>query len=452
MAAEMSRSRQCVIWFGLPRRHEREALAAAGWQVRVAMAAEGIGLRGEDIVVGLMDLRDDRADRLERLEQVALRHGYLPLVALAPGGEAIAGVARVLARCVETLFAPLDLARLIRVLDAIVGVRHAGSQRGLDALVGRSPAMRATRSAIRKFAPVDLPVLITGDTGTGKEVAARALHELSARHAMPFCALNCGALASGLVQSELFGHERGAFTGAAARRAGLFETAQGGTVFLDEIGDLPLDTQASLLRVLQEGTLERLGSHQPIAIDVRVLAATNLDLERAVADGRFRSDLFYRLNVLRLHMPGLAERGADVLLLAQHFLDGFRARHGGRARAFSPQARRAMRGCAWPGHVRELLNRVQRAAVVAETELIGVDDLGLADVPAGALATTRADAEAAGTGTLDTARHAAEREAILDCLRESGFNISQTARRLKISRVTVYRLCRRHGLELHKLR
>ena len=190
-------------------------------------------------------------------------------------------------------------------------------------------ACGAQRAA--QFAPVELPVLVTGETGTGKELAAHALHALSGRAGKPFIAVNCGAIPASLVQSELFGHERGSFTGADKRQIGVFEAAHGGTVFLDEVGDLPAEAQTSLLRVLQEGTFERVGSSQPLRADVRVLAATHVELEHAVAQGRFRSDLYYRLNVLRLLMPPLRERGADVQLLAEHFLRCFRLRHSVRA-------------------------------------------------------------------------------------------------------------------------
>jgi DNA-binding NtrC family response regulator len=295
---------------------------------------------------------------------------------------------------------------------------------------------------IRKFAPVELPLLITGETGTGKEMAARALHRLSARSARPFAAINCGAMPANLVQSELFGHERGSFTGATSRRIGHFESAAGGTVFLDEIGDLPLDAQTNLLRILQEGTLERVGSCQSIHVDVRVLAATHVDLEKAVAEGRFREDLFYRLNVLRLRMPPLRERAGDIELLAQQFLEAFRENYSTRARAFSAGARRAMNAFAWPGNVRELMNRVQRAAVVADDALITAADLEL----------DQEDPDAARRPTLGSARISAEREAIVDCLRASAFNISECARRLRVSRVTVYRLCKKHRLALDELR
>ena len=249
---------------------------------------------------------------------------------------------------------------------------------GHRAIWGESQAIGTLLHNLRKFAPVELPLLITGETGTGKEVAARTLHQLSPRQDRPFAAINCGALPANLVQSELFGHERGSFTGATSRRIGHFESADGGTVFLDEIGDLPLDAQTNLLRVLQEGTIERIGSCRSIRVDVRVLAATHVDLEKAVAQGRFREDLFYRLNVLRLRMPPLRERGSDVDL--------------------------------------------------------------------------NADAPGTDRDSLGGARTLAEREAIVDCLRASAFNISECARRLRVSRVTVYRLCKKHQLVLDELR
>lgn len=450
MAVVPALSTQCVIWFGKPLHHERDVLGAAGWHVRAADAEDGIGLRGGDTVVGLLDMRDHRAgghdqvsqrEQWDQLEQLTADHDYLSLVALVPGDtDGLPYSHRLLDQCSEVLTAPVDLSRLIHALGRLVQVPRADPPHVLDTLIGTSAAMRRVHASIRKYAPVDLPVLITGQTGTGKDVAARAIHDLSNRRHAPFAAINCGALAPNLIQSELFGHERGAFTGATARRTGLFETADGGTVFLDEIGDLPLDAQTNLLRVLQEHSLQRVGSHEDVAVDVRVLAATNLDLEAAVTAGRFRSDLFYRLNVLRLHMPPLHERGNDILLLAEHFLQQFREKHPTRARSFASAAQKALLGFGWPGHVRELINRVQRAAVTAEAELITPEELGLGG------------AAPEGNSALEVAREVAEREAILACLRESGFNISETARRLKVARVTVYRLCRKHGLDLAQLR
>src|SRR5690606_2297884 len=377
-----------------------------------------------------------------QLERLTLDHDYLSLIAVVPGGENHPQhLHRLLDQCAAILTAPLDLSRLVHALGRLVQTPRRDPAHALDSLIGKSPAMRSVHRAIRKFAQVNLPVLLTGDTGTGKDDAARALHDLSGRGNARFVAINCGAVTQTLIQSELFGHERGAFTGATARRSGLFETADGGTVFLDEIGNLPLDAQSNLLRVLQEGTIERVGSHQPIAVDVRVIAATHVDLEQAITVGSFRADLFYRLNVLRLRLPRLADRGEDIVLLAQHFLDRFRRSHATRARGFSAAAQRAMLGFGWPGNVRELLNRVQRAAVLAESELITAAELELAE--RGPLS---------GGRGLDRARVVAERDTLLGCLRESGFNVSLAARRLGVSRVTVYRLCRKHQLRIDQLR
>ncbi len=436
---------RCVIWFGQPQASERVALAAAGWQVRSVATDDcvAIGMRGSDQVVGLLDLRSIVPANLARLQALLVEHRHMKLLAILPaGGDAIpAALQPLLAACVETWTAPVALGCIVQRLQQLAGDPQTPVAHGPQHLIGDSAVLQVARGAIRKFAPVELPVLITGETGTGKELAAQALHALSPRHARPFLAVNCGAIPAALVQSELFGHERGAFTGAASRRLGLFETANGGTVFLDEIGDLPLDVQTNLLRVLQEGTVERVGSNRPLAVDVRVLAATHVDLEQAVERGQFRRDLFYRLNVLRLPMPALRDRGSDIMLLAHHFLASFRDRHVTRARGFSSDATLAMERFNWPGNVRELLNRVQRAAIVADGELIGAADLEL--VPA---------QRAMPQKVLHDARQVAERETLLRALRQNDFNIAACARHMQVSRVTVYRLCRKHQLALPELR
>ncbi|AKC86702.1 sigma-54 interaction domain-containing protein [Pseudoxanthomonas suwonensis] len=443
MAAVPDIRKRCIIWLGRPAPQERELLAAAGWELRVIEDAGStrIGLRGGDQVAALVDLRGADRAWLTAMRDLLARHPDLPLVTLGEADDARHVPAGISGGCLFTLREPLDLQQVSRLQQVVEG-DQAGNDPDSDSLIGNSPALLQVRANLNKFAPIDLPVLVTGETGTGKELAARALHRLSPRHAAPFIAINCGALPPNLVQAELFGHERGAFTGASARRIGLFEAADGGTVFLDEVGDLPLDAQANLLRVLQEGTIERIGSHRSIHVNVRVLAATHVDLEQAVAQGRFREDLFYRLDVLRLHMPPLRERGNDVELLARHFLDAFRRQHRVRARGFDAGAWRALREHAWPGNVRELLNRVRRGAVVSEGDLIGIQALQLE----GAAATG-----AAAEG-LDGVRVQAEREVVLSALRNSGFNVSECARRLRVSRVTVYRLCKKHQLELEALR
>jgi two-component system response regulator HydG len=433
---------RCVVWFGEPTSVERTCLAQAGWHTRVADASAqggGVGIRRGDTVVALADLRKADANALSEMAKLMADHPRLPWLALLSADTVVQApeVERVLRASIDFFTAPIDLQRLIETGNEPMPAAYSD----VPGITGTSPAMMAVVASLRKYAPVDLPVLITGETGTGKEIAARALHKLSARRDHPFAAINCGALPANLVQSELFGHERGSFTGANARRIGHFEAAAGGTVFLDEVGDLPPDAQISLLRLLQEGTLERVGSTQSIKLDVRVLAATHVDLEKAVAQGRFREDLYYRLNVLRLRMPALRERADDVLQLAQIFLDAFRKQHDCHARTFSALARKALRDFAWPGNVRELLNRVQRAAVVAESAQISIADLDLQDV---VVART-------GPSSLGLTRTSAERDAVVACLRETRFNISECARRLKVSRVTIYRLCKKHQLVLEDM-
>ncbi len=448
MEATGAKPQGCVIWFGQPEARERSGLAEAGWHVRVAGLDAGAGVREGGNVVALADLRqcDDRA--LQAMQQLMAEHPALPWIALTAFGTQARHpqVKRILQGCRDFFTAPLDLPRLLAALARArtVPPRAAEATAELPELVGCSAALATVAANLRKYAPIDLPVLITGETGVGKEVAARVLHRLSTRAMQPFVAINCGALPLNLVQSELFGHERGAFTDATARRIGHIESAAGGTILLDEIGDLPLDAQTNLLRFLQEGVLQRVGSSRPIEVDVRVMAATHLDLEHAVAAGRFREDLYYRLNVLRLQVPPLRERGDDVALLAQHYLARFRERQACAASGFDDAALRAMRQYAWPGNVRELRNRVQRAAVLAEAALISAADLALP-----VAATTHGESSVASLGV---SRASAEREVIATCLHECRFNISECARRLRISRVTVYRLCKKHRLELQELR
>lgn len=302
-------------------------------------------------------------------------------------------------------------------------------------MIGQSQAMTRLRQHIRKVATADAPVLIHGESGSGKELAAQAVHRQSGRASGPFVAVNCGAIAASLIQSELFGHERGAFTGASQGRIGLIEAAAGGTLFLDEIGDLALDLQTNLLRFLQEHTIHKVGSSRPLRVDVRVICATHIDLSRAVAGGRFREDLFYRLSVLPLQVPALREHAADIPALAQHLLNGcLSSLPQARARGLSQGALAALMAHPWPGNVRELHNRLRRAAVMAEQTLISAADLGLEE------------AANESTMALETVRSRAEREAIEMALGRGGQNLSYAARLLGISRMTLYRLKQKHGL------
>jgi DNA-binding NtrC family response regulator len=332
--------------------------------------------------------------------------------------------------------------------DAVPDARQLG-------LVGASPAMHGLRRHIRKVGATLAPVLIGGESGSGKELAARAVHQCSPCAAGPFVAVNCGAIAPTLIHAELFGYEKGAFTGAAVARRGLIESAGGGTLFLDEIAELPLELQTNLLRFLEEKTITRVGATRSIPVDARVVAASHVDLEDAVARRRFREDLFYRLNVLSLRVPPLRERQSDVPVLAQHFFRLCTEGRKSRAQGFSRQAMAAMAAHAWPGNVRELFNRVQRAVVMSERRQIAPADLGLpADGAAGGAplhgrrrgdALARGGADSAGGG-LDTARTVAERDAIQVSLDRAGRNITHAARHLGISRMTLYRLMEKHGI------
>ena len=306
-----------------------------------------------------------------------------------------------------------------------------------ETLVGCSPAIAALRVRIQRVARVDAPVLITGESGAGKELTALAIHKQSERADQPFVAVNCGAIQPSLIQSELFGHVKGAFTGADRDKRGFIEAARGGTIFLDEIGDMSLELQIILLRFLQEKTVTRVGSTQTVPVDVRVIAATNVDLEAAVRARGFREDLYYRLNVLPLQVPPLRERLQDVPLLAYHFFDQFASEKPSRLRGFSRRALTVLQAHTWPGNVRELMNRVRRATVLAEGRLIQPVDLGLQDPRAA----VPSPAEA-----LDEARVEAERSAIRISLQHTGRNITEAARQLGVSRMTLYRLMAKHGI------
>lgn len=303
-------------------------------------------------------------------------------------------------------------------------------------MVGHSPALEQLRQKIRKVAIPHAPVLITGESGSGKELAARAIHESSSRRTGPFVAVNCAAIAPSLIQSELFGYEKGAFTGATTRKQGLIEAAHGGTLFLDEIGDLPFEIQASLLRFLQENCIYRVGGLQSISVDARIVTATHVQLQHAVTQGRFREDLFYRLNVLPIEVPALRERRDDVAVLAQHFFAQCEASQRRRLQGFSQHALAAMTAYDWPGNVRELSNLVQRAVAMSDGRWISASDLGLS-LPE----------PLQGLG-LENARTKAERDVICSTLSKAGKNITQAARDLGVSRMTLYRLMDKHGIAL----
>ncbi len=317
-------------------------------------------------------------------------------------------------------------------------------------MVGDSPKMREVFDQIRRFAACDLPVMITGESGTGKELVARAIHERSRRSSMPYIALNCAAVPATLIASELFGYEKGAFTGATTRKRGHIEHANGGSLFLDEIGDMPMDLQPLLLRFLQEGEILRIGGREPIKVDVRIIAATNVRLRDAIDAGKLREDLYYRLNVLTLDLPPLREREGDVELLATYCLREIGRELSRDLRGFTRGALAALRAYPWPGNVRELIATVRRAVVLSNGPLIDASDLRLdggrakvvllAPRPTQCVTQRKSARPPVGSD--------AERGAIVQSLQENRFNLSRAAQALGVSRATIYRMMQRHQIEV----
>ena len=318
-----------------------------------------------------------------------------------------------------------EIARLKDRLQAenVYLIEEIKTQQGFEEMVGHAPALKRVLARVEQVAPTASTVLITGETGTGKELVARAIHNHSPRHDRPMVSVNCGAISPGLVESELFGHEKGAFTGALSRKIGRFELADGGTIFLDEIGDLPLDLQVKLLRVLQEGEIERVGGVKPIKVDVRVVAATHRDIRKAVDEGRFRADLYYRLNVFPIHTPALRERREDIPGLVRHFVLKHAARFGKSVETIPAQTLAALSGYDWPGNIRELGNVIERSVIVSRG---GVLELGDWITPqgAGATATVERPAFAASRASGHRTLEEIERDRILEVLEQTRWRVS----------------------------
>lgn len=305
----------------------------------------------------------------------------------------------------------------------------------IDGIIAASPEMLNALRNIEKIAPTDVSVLVLGESGTGKELIAEAIHRLSPRAAGPFVPINCAAIPDTLLESELFGYEKGAFTGAVKQTIGKIESADHGTLFLDEIGDVPLLMQVKLLRFLQSRVIERIGGRKPVPVDLRVVCATNQSLDRLMAEGQFREDLFYRLNEVTIQVPPLRQRSGDGVLLANFFLQRFAAEYGRPVRGFAPSAAAAINAYAWPGNVRELENRLKRAVVMTDGPFVTPVDLELAVIE-----------EAPPSLDIRAARARAERDVIQTALAQTGYNLSQAAKLLGVSRPTLYDLLREHQL------
>ncbi len=414
-------------------------------------ALEQVAGGGIDLI--LLDIKMPKMDGLEVLTRLRASGEVLPVIMISGHGDIDTAVLAIKGGAQDYLAKPFDNDRVIvSVKNALrIGALQSENRALRTALadtykiLGDSPAITAMRRTLERAAPTEAQVLITGENGTGKELVARQVHALSQRHRGPFVAVNCAAIPAELIESELFGHERGAFTGADRARAGHFESAAGGTLFLDEIGDMALEAQAKLLRALQERVVTRVGGAKPIPVDVRVVAATNQDLNEAVQNGAFREDLYYRLHVVPIHVPPLRDRREDIALLSSHFLEEAARRNGMGKRSWSPAARKWLHEQAWPGNVRQLRNLCEAAAILSDGTEVQVEDLT-------ALAADAAARPGVADGyfqlaTLDEFRAASEREFIRRKLEENGGNIKRTAERIGIQRSNLYKKLERYSLK-----
>jgi two-component system nitrogen regulation response regulator NtrX len=354
---------------------------------------------------------------------------------------------------------PLSLEKVVVAVNNALGVNRLreenASLRGMvlknREMIGVSPPMLKLQEQIRLVAPAAAPVLISGENGAGKELAARAIHFDSPRRERPFVELNCAALPEELIESELFGHERGAFTGAVAQKKGKFDLADGGTIFLDEIGDMPLKTQAKVLRILQERKFERVGGARTIEVDVRIIAATNMVLEEEVRAGNFREDLYYRLNVVPFTVPPLRERKDDIPLFVEHFLEEFCRQEGRERKVMEPAALELMKNYDWPGNVRELKNIIERIVIMAPGRTVTV-----AHIPEyiacgeSSRGSSGPRPEGAEKSSLREAREEFEKEFIIQKLEEHDWNISKTAEAIELERSNLHRKIKSYGIDLKK--
>lgn len=420
-----------------------EALAASDGQEAIALLEE----RYIDLVI--TDLKMPKVSGMELLQHIKRRWENIPVIIITAHGDITEAVTAMQYGALEFVTKPLDLEHLLKLTKNALAIRELSikneelreevlAQQRTSSIIGKSPAMRRIFDLIRKVAPTKASVLITGESGVGKEVIADAIHNLSPRRDKPLVKVHCAALAESLLESELFGHEKGAFTGAQARKRGRFELADTGSLFLDEIGEINQSVQIKILRVLQDRKFERVGGESTIEVDVRFIAATNRDLKAEIAAGRFREDLYYRLNVVNIHVPPLRERREDIPLLAATFLHEFSEENGKPIDGFEPRARQALYAYDWPGNVRELRNCIESSVVMASSRLITVDDLP----PGPRSAQEKKEIHLPALCSLEDA----EKIIIAETLAMLGGNKTKTAEVLKIGRKTLYQKIDEYGL------
>ena len=415
--------------------------------------------RGERFDLILSDVVMPGKTGLELLEELKKAGVQTPIVLISGQANIEMAVKATRLGALDFLEKPLSTDKLLLTVENALKLsrledenRELRHRLGKHELVGSGPAMKKLLAQIERVAASETRVCVLGETGTGKELVARAIHEKSPRKENPFITLNCAAVPAELIESELFGHEKGSFTGAAGRHVGKFEQAEGGTLFLDEIGDMPVNMQAKLLRVLEEGEIERVGGEKPIKVSVRVIVATHRNLEELVKKNEFRHDLFHRVYIFPLHLPPLRERAEDFPDLVAHFARQVAAQNGWKEKLFSAQAIAALRQCSWPGNVRELRNIVERLVLLAAEDTISAEDVRLV-LPGGDGASSGASVGSqAGQGTLVQRTEAFEKEVLLGEIRRHNFHMTNVARALGLERSHLYKKCQQLGIDLQSLR
>ena len=423
-----------------------------GWQsVTAENGKVGLQLftkRQPDLV--LLDVWMPGMDGIETLQKMRQLNPKAPIVIMSGHGTIETAVRATKLGAFDYLEKPLSLDKLIPLLDHARQIRaqqeEKNKQSTVPEMIGNSPLISQIKRQINMVAPRNAWILITGENGTGKEVVARHIHDKSSRATKPFVAVNCAAIPEELIESELFGHTKGAFTNAISQKKGKFELAHQGTLFLDEIGDMSLRTQAKILRILQEQAFERVGSTETLTVDVRVVAATNKDLKEQIKTGQFREDLYYRLNVVPFHLPPLRERGEDIFDLTQYFLTRMAHELGEKQKILSPEAQKVMREYPWPGNIRELKNLLERACIMSDAELIEADFLrdllGSSEKTGDPLSQ-----EFLAASTLKQAKTDFERAYILGKLEENQWNITKTADAIGLERSNLHRKMKLYGIE-----